>query len=131
MITLQKLKNIKKYKKPLFALIKSPFRSQDIQFFVFSSSSLFSPVSHCFRGWSKKNLKVYVVINCLSYNLITHFVWYLEKEIRRDAETLSIDRELIKEIFYGKIMQKMCTKSSPQTPFCFFKITSITHKKFF
>ena len=40
----------------------------------------FSPVSHCFRGWSKKNLKVYDVINCLNKNLITHFIWYLEKE---------------------------------------------------
>ena len=25
----------------------------------------FFPVCHCFRGWSKKNLKVYDVINCL------------------------------------------------------------------
>ena len=60
---------------------------------------------------SKKNIKFYDVINCLNMNLITHFVWYLEKEIRCDTETLSIDRELNKEHFYGKIMQKMCTKS--------------------
>ena len=33
-----------------------------------------------------------------------------EKEIRCDVETLSIDRELNKEHFYGKFMQKMCTK---------------------
>ena len=39
-------------------------------------------------------------------NLITHFVWYLEKEKRYDIETLSIDRVLNKENFYGKIMQK-------------------------
>ena len=38
--------------------------------FVFHSST----VSHCFRGCSKKNLKVYDVINCLSKNLMTHFV---------------------------------------------------------
>ena len=73
--------------------------------------SFFSHVSHCFRGWSKKNLKVYGVINCLIKNFITHFVWYLEKEIKCDIETLSIDRELNKDLFYGKIMQKMCTKS--------------------
>ena len=30
--------------------------------FVFPS---FFPVSHCFRSWLKKNLKVYDVINCL------------------------------------------------------------------
>ena len=71
----------------------------------------FFPVSHCFRGWFKRILKVYDVIICLNENLITRFVWYLEKEIRCDIETLSIDRELNKEHFYGKIMQKMCTKS--------------------
>ena len=76
--------------------------------FVFPS---FFPVSHCFRGWSKKNLKIYEVINCLYKNLITHFVWYLEKEIRCGIEILSIDRILNREHFYGKIMQKMCTKS--------------------
>ena len=74
--------------------------------FVFPS---FFPVSHCFRGWFKKNLKVHD-INCLNKSFIAH-VWYLEKEIRCDIETLSIDRELNKEHFYGKIMQKMCTKS--------------------
>ena len=101
----------KNYEKCFSFHLKSSFRSRDIQALVFSSSPLFLPVSHCFRGWSKKNLKVYDVINCLNKNLITHFVWYLEKEIRCDIETLSIDRELNKEHFYGKIMQKMCTKS--------------------
>ena len=37
----------------------------------------FSLVSHCFRGWSKKNLKAYDVISCLNKNLIIHFVSYL------------------------------------------------------
>ena len=69
----------------------------------------FFPVSHCFKGWSKKNLKIYV-INCLNKNLITNFVWYLEKEIRCDIETWSIDKELNKEHFYGKTMPKMCSK---------------------
>ena len=40
---------------------------------------LFSFVNHCFRGWSKINVKVYDVIHCLNKNLITHFVWYLEQ----------------------------------------------------
>ena len=30
--------------------LKSSFRSQDIQFFVFPSSPLFLPVSRCFRA---------------------------------------------------------------------------------
>ena len=50
-------------------------------------------------------------MNCLNKTLITHFVWYLEKEKSYDIETLSIDRVLNKEHFYGKIMQKRCTKS--------------------
>ena len=54
----------------------------------------FVPVIHCFRGWFKKNLKVYDVINCLNKNLIKHFVWNLKKQIRCDIETLSIDRGL-------------------------------------
>ena len=85
--------------------------------FCISVFRSFSPVSHCFRGWSKINLKVYDVINCLNKMLITHFVWYLEKEKRYDIETLSIDRVLNKEHFYGKVMQKMCIKSYSQTPF--------------
>ena len=91
--------------------LKNSFLSWDIQIFVSLSSSLFFPVSHCFGCSFKKNLKVYDAINCLNKNLITHFVWYLEKEIRCDIETLSIDRVLNKEHFYGKIMQKMCPKS--------------------
>ena len=64
------------------------------------------------------NLKVYDVINCLNQNL-THFDSYLEKEKRYDIKTMSIDRTLNKEHFYGKMMQKMCTKSQSQTPFKF------------
>ena len=86
-------------------------------FFVFLSSPLFLPVSHCFRGWSKKNLKVYDTINCISKNLITHFVWYLKKEIGCDIEILSIIRVPNKEHFYGKIMQKYVPKACPR-PLC-------------
>ena len=100
--------------------LKSSFGSWDIQIFVFCSSPLFFPVSHCFRGRSKKNLKVYVIINCLNNNLITHFVWYLEKEITCDIETLSIDRELNKEHIY-KSCRKWTSKASPRPLFNFAK----------
>ena len=79
-------------------------------FFIFVFPSFF-PCQPLLRGWLKKNLKVYDVINCLNKNLIKHYDWFLEKEIRFDIETLSIDRVLNTEHFYGKIMQKMCTKS--------------------
>ena len=63
------------------------------------------------------NLKVYVIINCLNKNLITHFVGYLGKEKRHDIETLSNYKVSYKNHFYRKIMQQMCTKSYSQTPF--------------
>ena len=49
-------------------------------------------------------------------NLITQFVSYPEKEKRYGIETFSIDRVLSKEDFYGKIMQKLCTKSQFENP---------------
>ena len=105
MIALQKL-----WKMFVFFHPKISFCSRDIQIFIYWSSPLFFPVSHCFRGCLMKNLKVYDVINCLN-NLITDYVWCLEKEIRGDTETLSTDWVLNTEHFYGKIMQKMCNKS--------------------
>ena len=87
-VALQKL-----WKMFLFHL-KSSFRSQDIQILVFPSSSLFLPISYCFRGWSKINLNVDDIINCPSKKLITDFIWYLEKEKRYGIETLSIDKVL-------------------------------------
>ena len=93
---------LKNYEKCFLFHLKSSFHSRDIQLFVFSPSPLFSPVSHSFRGWSKKNLEVYDIINCLNKNSITNFVWYLEKKIRHDIETLSIDKELISNIFIKK-----------------------------
>ena len=41
---------------------------------------------------------------------MTHFVWYCEKEKSYDNETLPIDRVVIKEHFYAKIMQKISTR---------------------
>ena len=97
--------------KMFFVSLKKFFSFSRYSSFCNSVFPLFLPVNHCFRSWFKINLKVYDIINCLNKNLITHFVWYLEKEKRYDIETLSIDRVLNKEHFYGKIMQKMCTKS--------------------
>ena len=96
---------------------KKLYRYWDIQFFVFLSCPLFLPVSHCIRGCLKINLKVYDVINCLNKNFITHFVWYLGKKKRCAIETLFIGRVLNNKYFYGQIMQKMCNKSQPETPF--------------
>ena len=89
--------------------LKSSFCSRDIQMFVFPPSPLFLPTSHCLRAWFKINLKVYDIINSLNKNLITHFVWNLEKNKRYDIETLVIDTVLNKKHFYGKVIWKMCT----------------------
>ena len=89
-------------------------RHSSFSIFVFPSFCPCQPLlQRLIQDWYKvdTNLIVYDVINCLNKNIITHFVWYLEKEIRCDIETLSIDRVLNKEHFYRKIMQKMCTKS--------------------
>ena len=113
LIALQKLWKMFFYfitKKVLFVL-------EIFKFLYFHLPLFFFPVSHCFRGWWKINLKVCDVINCLNKNLITHFVWYLTKEKRYDIKTLSIVRVLNKEHFYWKIMQRICTRGYYQTPF--------------
>ena len=97
MLALQKLW------KMFFISSKKLFTFLRYSIFCISVFPSFFSVSHCFRGWSKKNRKVYDVIKCLNENLRTHFVWYFEKEIRYGIETLSIDRKII--------MQKMWTKS--------------------
>ena len=110
MIGLQKLWNMFLFYR------KGSFLSGDFQIFVFPPSLLFIHVSHCLRAWSKINHKVYDVINCLNKNLITHFVWYLEKE-KRYVETLVINAVLYKEHFYGKIMQKILVQMLFPDPF--------------
>ena len=102
---------LQKLWKMFFISSKKPFSFSRYSSFCISTFPSFLPVSHCFRGWSKINLKVYDVINHLTKNLNTHFVWYHEKEKRYGIETLSADRVLNKEHFYGKIIPKMCTKS--------------------
>ena len=108
MIALQKL-----WKCFLFHL-KSSFSSQDIQIFMFPSFYLFIPVDHCFREWSKINLNVYDVINYLNKKLITHFIWYLEKERRYYIETLSIINYWIRIAFIEKSCRKCAPKASPR-----------------
>ena len=63
--------------KNVFFHLKSYFHSQDIQIFVLLSSPLFFPLSHCLRGWSKKNLKIYDIINCLNKSFIYIFIYYI------------------------------------------------------
>ena len=105
MIALQKLWKMFDF------ILKAIFVLKIFKFLYFRLSLFFFAIIHCFRGWIKRNLKVYDVINCPNENLITHFVWYLENKIRCDIETLSIDGVLDMENFSGKIMQKMFTKS--------------------
>ena len=81
MIALQKLL------KMFFISSKNFFLFSRYSDFCISSSPLFPPVSHYFRGWSKINLKIHDVIHCLNKNLITYFVWYLENKKRYDTET--------------------------------------------
>ena len=78
----------------LFISSKKPFFLEIFKFLYLCLTLFFFPVSHCFGGSLKKNLKVYDVINCLNKNLMTLFACYLGKEIRCDIETLSIDKVL-------------------------------------
>ena len=109
MIALQKLWKI------FFISSKKLFSISVHSDFLFPSFSIFPPVGHCFRWWSKINLKVYNVLNCPNKNLIIYFVWYLEKE--DDIQTLSIDRVLNNEHFYAKIMQKNVQQKLVPDPF--------------
>ena len=102
------------YEKCSLFHVKSFFPFQDNQIFLFLSPTLFFPIGDCFIGWSKRNLQVYEVINCLNKNLIIHFVWYVEKEKRYEHFLLcqlTIDIILNKEHLYGKLMQRISTKN--------------------
>ena len=116
-----KLSPFKNHEKCFLFHRKSSFHSRDNQVFVFLSSPHFLPVSHCFRSWSKENLKVYDDINCLNKNFITDFVSYLKKEIRCSIETLSSDRVSNKDLFMEKSCRKCAQKSSPRFLFTFAK----------
>ena len=92
--------------------LKNSFRFWDIQIFVF-----FLSVSHFLKAWSKINLKVCDIFNCLKKN----FVWYLEKKKKVWHWKFGYWYSINQEHFYGKIIQKMCTKriKESQTPFLF------------
>ena len=79
--------------------LKISFHSQYIKIFVFPSTPLFLQVS---------------VISCLDKNLITYFVWHLEKEKRYNIETLPIEKVLNKGNFHGKTSRKYVSKASPR-----------------
>ena len=96
--------------KMLFISSKKLFSFLRYSNFCISLFLSFSPCQPCFKRWSKINLKIYDIINCLNKNLITDFVWYHLKEKSYDIETLSIDRVLNKQHFYEKVMQEICTK---------------------
>ena len=104
MIALQKLWRM------LFISSKKPFLFEIFLFLYFHLPVFFSLPTIALEVDPTKIL-VYGIINCLNKNLITHFIWYLKKEIRYDIETLSIYRVLNKEHFHEKIIQKICTKS--------------------
>ena len=89
--------------------LKSSFRPQHIQSFVFPCSLLFFSVGHCFRGWSKINVKVYDVIICLNKNLMTNFVSYLEKEKNTTLKVCQLIEYQIRNI----LMEKSCRTSAP------------------
>ena len=106
-----------------FFHLKSSFRSQYIKIFVFPSSPLFLPVSHCFRAWSKKDLKVYDVINCLNKSLITQ----LDKEKRYGIKTLSIDKVLNKEHLLWKNHAENVHQKVVRDPFFILANNPISH----
>ena len=70
----------KAFKKPVIVLYGNFDFIIQFYIFVFPSFLPFFSTGHCFKGWSEINLKVYDVIHFLNKNLITHNVWYLEKE---------------------------------------------------
>ena len=112
------MRALQKLWKMLFISFKKLFSfSRYSNFCLYFRLPLFFFLSHCFRGWSKINHKFIDVTNCLNKDLITHFVWHLEKVKRYDIETLSIDGVLNKEHFYWKIMHRMCTRGQFQNPF--------------
>ena len=102
---------VQKLWKMFFVSSKKALFVLEIFKFLYIRPSLFFALSAIALEIDSRKMLVYDIINCLNKNLNTHYVWYLEKEIRCDIGTLSIDRVLNTEHFYGKIMQKMCTKS--------------------
>ena len=74
MIALQKLW------KMFFISSKKLFLFSRYSDFCISVFCLFLRVSHCFRGWSKINLEIYDVFNCLWKNVITYLFDILRRK---------------------------------------------------
>ena len=74
---LQRIVDLSSY----FYFFANDYKKDKILNFLYFCHPFFFPFSHCFIGWSKINLKVYGIINCLNKNLMTHCwypVWYLD-----------------------------------------------------
>ena len=65
---------LQKLWKMFFVSSKKLFSFSRYAIFCISAFPFFLSVSHCFRGWSKINLKVCDIINCLNKNSITQLV---------------------------------------------------------
>ena len=116
MIALQKLW------KMLFISSKKLFSFLRYSFFVFLAFPLFLPVDHCFGGWSKINLKVHDIVNCLNKNCTTHFVWYLIKEKRgMTLKPCPLTEYQIKNLFIEKSCRECAAKAHPRPLYNFGK----------
>ena len=95
------LVSFKNYEKCFLFHLKSSSSSRDIQFFVFLSFPYFLAVGHCFRGWSKINLKVHV-INYLNKNSITHFFYILGRKkgmTMKCCHAENVQQKLVPDLF--------------------------------
>ena len=84
--------------------------------FVFLSSPLFFPVDHFFRGWSKINLNVYDVINCLNKSFLFDI---LRRKKRMTLKLHQLIKYWIRNIFMEKLCRKCAPKASPRPLFNF------------
>ena len=106
----------------LFISSKKLFSFLRYSIFWISIFPLLFLVDNCFRGWSQINIKVYDVINCLNRNLITHFVWYLEKEKGMTLKLRQLIEYYIRNIFMvNSSSRKSALKASPRPLFNFGK----------
>ena len=96
MIALQKLINVFHF------IQKALFFVEIFKLFYFRLLLFFSLSTIAWEVDPRKTL-VYYVINYLNKDLVIwNFVWYFEREIRRDIEFLSIDRVLNRGTFLWK-----------------------------
>ena len=101
MIAIQKLWKI------IFVSSKKALFVLEIFKFLYICPSLFFALSAIALEIDSRKMLVYDVVNCLNKNLNTHYVWYLEKEIRCDIGTLSIDRAFLWKNHAENVHQKL------------------------